>query len=480
MKKVLLFICLFWVCCTFQISAQVQLDFLLGNAAPFHELNKTGLSPADINTYGANITYVPKKIGVSAQFMLSEYTTNEEFLDQFQNFNTNYDLDRDFWLSSFVFVGPVINLGNGRFHLELFPKIGMGFIKEARREVTYTSPMGTEHLLYNDNTPETNLDGNSLFSGFDARLNIDLTKNIGINLGGGFNTNRFFGEGNSTIYREVNTSGDGVTEEELTSGRLLQLNCKSYDLFHISAGISLKLGKKKKDKKPEQEGKAMLPPKPIFPEDQSKISQAEADSLVLEWIKETPNVDRANYQFYLYKKQKDGAKDSLVFNTKIIRNTELELPEKVQLQSGVTYLWKVQATDDKDLNPCPDGCNSITYEFEVATLAIPQFYQMLDKNIGNYVPSGDMLRFMVSPSMLYSEKIILEIFDEDNQVVKSLNDFEESNQELTILPRNRYELLIKELAYDQYFVLKVSNGKRAQFLRFYKPSKPIKDDKNEK
>jgi hypothetical protein len=455
------------------LYAQLKFGFSLGNTTPLHELDPFKIAPGDINTYTANITYAPKKLGISVQLMTSEYATNTTFIDQFQPFSPHYDFDRDAWRSSFIFLGPVLKLGSNAFNLEFFPKIGMGFIKEARRAVTYTSPSGTEHLLYADNNPETNLEGSSLFSGMDVRLNIGITDHFGLNLSGGLQSNRFFGEGTSSIYREVNTSGEGVMEEELTSGRLLQIDCPSFDLLYVGAGISLKFGKKKKDTDPKPDDKIILPPKPVFPEDQSQIAQSKADSLVLEWIKETPNVNGANYQFYLYKKGEGGKKDSLLFNTKVLRDTKLALPENINLQSGQTYRWRVQAVDDQDLKPCRDGCRSITYEFEVTALAIPQYYQLSTKNAGNHVLVQDRLRFVLNRNLIAGKKVTLQIFNSQQEPALSFNNLNELEHQ----EPDRYEIDIRELTSDEYYHLKVDNGERTYFLRFYKNDIP-NDQKN--
>lgn len=466
---------LIYLCCigfSGKLHAQLKLDLLVGNAAPLHELDQFKITPTDINSYAANLTYVPQKLGFSLQLMTSEYQTNSTYIDQFRTFNTDYAIDRDSWRSTFLFIGPVLQLGKDRFKLELFPKIGMGFIKEASREVTYTSPSGTRHLLYSDNTPETDLQGNTLFSGLDMRLNIGITKNLGINLSGGLHTNRFFGEGNSTIYREVNTLGRGVMEEELTSGRLLQLDCPSYELLYIGAGISLKFGKKKKDPDPKPEDKVILPPKPVFPENESQIAQSEADSLVLEWTKESPNVNGANYQFYLYKKGKDGSKDSLLFNTKVFRDTKVELPENIDLQSGLSYRWRVQAVDDQGLKPCLDECLSVTYEFEVTALAIPQYYQLSTKNAGNHVLVQDRLRFVLDRNITTGTQTKLQVFNSRQQLVFEFNNLKEPAQGIEYLDFDRYEIDIRKLNANEYYYLKVNNSNRSYFLRFYKNDIP--------
>lgn len=462
----LLSILLFIELLSVPLYGQLGVSLSSGNTIPLHELNAPEIKPFDINSYALSLSYVPKKIGFGLQLSSSSFKSNQDFFTQFESFDILPSFQQEEWKNKMLFLGPIFKLGGQKFNLEFFPKFGLGKISIPDRQVIYQQGQ-KQFLLYKDNSTEAKLNGTQLFSGLDTRLNIGITKRISTHIFAGISTNRFFGDGNSTIYRAVNISGNGVTEEELTAGRLLQLDCESYDLINIGLGITFSFFKKK-DKNSEESDKKIFPPKPVYPENESKISLANADSLVLEWNKETPDVKDANYEFYLYKKGETQNKDSLIFNTKVIRQNSLELPEKIKLYPGIIYAWKVQAVDARDLKYCSDGCYSNQYEFEVSPFAIPQYFQLISHNKGNHVIVKDRLRIIIDENVLMADAVKVQIFDEEQKTVLEVENMQKDKKQMESLGFGRYELDIRNLKSGAYYLLKVNNSKRNYYLKFYK------------
>ncbi len=453
-------------------KAQINLDFSISNALPFHEITPSEFKLNQFSSYSTRLTYIPKKIGVGLQFSMNTYETNTSYFEKLNELSGSLDSSRETWKSNFLFIGPLLKLGN-RFNLELFPKIGIGGIQSPDRILKYETG-NEEILIYQDNTQSENFSFSNIFYGVDANINIPISKNIGAFIFAGFSTNKYLGDGHSTIYRDI-SSLEEISAESLKQRDLLKKDCDAYSLLNTGIGIRIVFNQKEEPSpsserkqpplKEKNHNQEMYPPIPKYPENESTISKEEVETLTLEWFKESPNVRKANYQFFLYEKGTDTG-DSLIHQTKIKRKKSYELPEDLKLINGKEYVWKVRAVDDPNLKPCPDDCYSIKYEFKVGNIVIPQYYQLLTSNSGNYVPTGSILRFVLNQNIFSGGKVELKIVNEEQQVVLNIKDLKKEAKSIRKVGYDRYEIDIGKLNTNEIYHLKIFNIKRSYFLRF--------------
>ena len=450
------------------LLAQVSLDVNYGIPFQLDDLNAVSFDGDLGSSWTGNLQYVKKNFGFGVQYSHNRYTPN-------QMLTSSLDLvpglvesgASGVWKTNLLSIGPVLRLGKGRFHLGLFPKLGFAGITPSSRVIEL--PQGNENILVYQDNSET-LAEDRLFYGMDGSLQVDLSSSIGLQLLVGYNTNAGLGEGCSTIFREALDAGAPPSAGAIQNSRLLRKDCSSYGLLTTGIGIKISFG----PRRPKEEVIAMLPPVPFYPEDGASLAEADAKGLRLEWQPEQPEVRQANYRVFLYQVTAGGA-DSLIYEDKTNQQLRLQLPSAAGLSKGAIYRWKVQAVEDQRLAPCPDGCYSMLFTFEVGGPGIPAFYQLLDKNAGAAVPSGGILRFIIDPDLLYKDRLLLSLRDERNSPVLENIDIRRDSR-VTALSSNRFELPIGQLAAGQEYTLEVSSGKRTQYLRFYKPGKSRTND----
>jgi hypothetical protein len=460
--------------CTY-LSAQFTLDFSYGKPYTFDDLNVDQLAPGKGQSFIAGLKYVPGKLGFGVQYGWHDYSTNRDYLDAISVIaGSGSDGGETNWRTGLLAIGPVFRLGSSKLNIEAFPKFGLASIQPPDQRIVIRDGI-QETLLYQENHQEADLVGSNLFYGIDGRVNFGITDAVGLSVSLGYNTNAGLGEGPSVIYRDLGLVGPNTTSEEVRRSRLLRHDCDGYSLLTASVGVTISFGKKKK-KPPREEdpSERMLPPAPRTPEDEAVIAVEDAKELQLEWSPETPEVVRANYLVFLYERKENS--DSLIFSGKTERELQLILPENLELREGVTYRWRVRAVDDRRLAPCPDDCYSVDYEFTIDALGLPQFYQLLDRNVGGPVPTGSTLRILVDPGMFYADEVRVLISDERNEVVLESATGDGMAEWLEALADGRFAMDLRSLELDRQYTLKVTNGKRSQYLRFIQPRKQQQDE----
>lgn len=448
--------------------AQVSVDANFGIPFQIDDLNNLSLSDEPGSSWTGNLKFVRNHFGIGLQYNHSRYLPNQDLLNSVRAIpGAREQFSNAQWTTNLISIGPVIRLGKSRFYLDFFPRIGLQKINPSDRMIQIQEN-DQQLLLYQDNHEE--LSENSTFYGIDGALNIGVSERVDLQLFAGLNTRS--GVGSSTIYRDTEGLGTGSTFEDVSKMRLLQHDCEGYSLITTGIGIKISFG----NRKPKGKDAVMKPPIPFYPENGAVIAEEDSRALQLEWQAEEPEVSQANYRVFLYQVTSSGT-DSLIHEGKTNRQLRLQLPATVALRDGITYRWQVQAVDHKQLEPCPDDCYSIFFEFEIDGMGLPAFYQLLDKNIGMAVPSGGVLRFVVNEDLLYEDQLTLTLFDERNAVVlESVNLRNDSR--VTTVNRSRFEMRIDQLAQGKQYTLEVSNGKRSQYLRFYRTGpKDLRDEK---
>ncbi|MDB4285838.1 hypothetical protein N9933_00890 [bacterium] len=338
--------------CSSSLFSQLSIDVTAGTPLSQHELSKGSFKPQSLGSYSGRITYLPKRVGLSLQLSANSYASNEAFLSQFHSVDTRKVVNTEKWKSNFLFLGPVFKLGPEKVNLDFFPKVGLGNIKSADRELYYDTGQD-EYLLYSDNAAEKRLNGLQFIYGLDTKLNFRVTPSIGVHLSGGLNTNKFIGEGNSVTYRETTPSGIEISEEELLDGRLIQKECPSYELFNLGAGMTFSFGNNKKTKperlsKTEEQKEAITCLHTILqtPQNNSSFVLETKRRPDFKWV----NTDRTikYFEFQLF----EGQRLILKKKTRIDRMVHGSDLEKIYASSkgkDKVYSWNVKTF----YNDCP-------------------------------------------------------------------------------------------------------------------------------
>lgn len=459
LKSILIFLSSIIVCQNF--IGQVELDFGVGNTFASHEL-QSARPETEMNSITSGISYIPKKFGLRIGFSIHEYFTNSNFINSIQQSNLINLRGDNAYNSQFFSFGPVFKIGEKRLNLNLSPNIRYGLIKVPER-IYKLDNTEEGQLVYSDNNEGSSLDGNSLFSSLDLKINYRFTKRTSLNIGGSFITNRYLGDGNSIIYRNT----ENFSQEAVENGQLIQLDCESHDLWNVSVGISIALGNKDKSpSKDEQEDYSEVqPPKPVYPENQAEISKNQADSLVLDWIHENPEVKYATYIIQLFQINEEN--DSLILAEKIKRKRQLDLTKENVFKVGNSYAWVVTATNHKDLKNCVNDCVSERFEFIVLQEIIPQFFEPLNKDIGNYVTVSDILRFELPNAFVKGGEVKFYVLEENGSSKKDRRILTEDSSVKEEF-KNQFVLQISELASGKPYTLVITNGERTKYLRFIK------------
>jgi hypothetical protein len=452
------------VVCLFLISinavCQVNLDIKPGYSFTNHELSEFSIEKPSFNAFQLGLSYMPKNIGLRFGYSFHEYSTNDNYISSLQEIGLINEGGDIFFKSNFISLGPVFQFGESKLKFQFSPDVKLGVIDSPDR--IYNVPLGEEGTqVYADNNEESGLNGTSLFTGLNMNFDYQISKRVSFNIGGSVLSNRFLGDGNSIIYRQT----DSFNQEELSNSPLIQLDCESHDIFNINTGITIHFGNNDNDDEPKEDYSEVLPPQPILPEHTSEISKAQADSLVLEWVEESPQVKYATYVIQLFKVVEEN--DSLMFADKVKKKKVLDLPDEVVFEIGEKYAWVVTATEHKELKNCLNECVSERFEFSVVSVVIPQYYEPLSNNSGNYVQAMDLLRFELSNSFLNGGEVTFHISEELNKNSESKRLLKEDSSVEEEF-KGRFALNISELELNQYYTLIITNGKRTKYLRFIK------------
>jgi len=467
------------------LIGQFSAAMSIGNSSPLHQVSDHNVDPFDINHYNLDFAFVPKRIGFGLQLSTGSFETNESYLDQLENFDFQRSFTQETNKNRFLFLGPVLKFGKQKLNLKLFPKIGIGRISIPDRRF-YIQQGQEQIIVYQDDLDNSTDNENQVFTGLDLKLGIGLIKNLSAHISAGINTNRFFGTGNTVVYREV--LGNETESMDFVTRRLFELDCPSYEIFNIGVGLAISFPRNKRakpvkgipiDKKPSKEkptkdnGMEVFPPIVQYPEDGSSISISSADSIQFEWRPETRKLKGTNYVLSLFKII--DSKDSLVFRKKIKKREEFDHTDEPSLLEG-KYKWIVQAVDAGGIELCKEGCFSEESVFEVGGLFIPQFYNLLFNNSGSHVAVKNKLRFVVEPGLLHSENLKAEVIDEKQLSALPVIDLFKDNELVKREKENRFEIDISSLKSNDYFFLKVYNSDRTYFLRFYTGTLKSKKD----
>jgi hypothetical protein len=461
------------------LNAQLSLDYSLLNQVPSTGISKSPIlndNFPDFSNFSTTIRYSPKKVGLALQFQQSKFEPNIEHLNSVASLISFDPGAVSHWDNKLIFLGPIFELGD-KLSLKLFPKIGYGFLNAPQKEYFLKSDPSV--LIYSERHEGNK---NSLFSGIDAKLEFRLIKNISAHLNAGYNTNRFFNETNTTTYRDFSSIQGDISNDLIKNSPLLEKVCNCFELINFGAGITIGFGNPKNKKPPTEtsptkpnkdtakENKKIEPPTPFYPENEAKISIQEADTLTLEWDKETPSLKSVNYELILYKKGEENEKDSLLYKQKIERNSHHKLPDEIELINGKEYKWQIQAIDNKALKNCPGDCISIQSEFKVASLVVPQYYQLLTTNSGNSVPVGNELLFIVPRNFQGISPLTLRVYKEKKVVALESKNLKEDERVRTT-DFERFGINIQKLETNQHYFLEVKGNKRTKYLRFIKEQK---------
>ena len=450
------------------IYSQFSTDLSFGNSMQLHQIYKSSNLQSQINSFSINLSYVPKTFGVGLQFSSNTLSTNQNFIDQFKNLQTESFGSQEKWKNQFLFLGPILKLGSEKINFELFPKIGLGLISSPDRILTLSDGQD-QLLLYNDNLEGTNLNGTKLFSGIDSKLNFGITNNLSTHITAGINTNRFLGSGNTIVYRDV-TNND-PTVDDIINSKLLKVECASYNVLNIGVGFTYRFPTNEKDKPASD--REILPPINQMPEHEATLSISQADSILFEWLPETTKLKGTNYIMSLFKVTDN--QDSLIFSDNLNHKLQFDHTDKPTLQVG-KYKWHVQAVDGNGIEKCTSNCFSKTTEFEVGGIFIPQFHHLVSKEKGNYVQLADKLRFIMDASQMYSQRLEAQIIDENQESVLSIDNILLDQENIIRVNQNRFEIDISNLTPDKYYFLKVYNSDRNYFLRFQTTKLELDED----
>jgi hypothetical protein len=376
------------------------------------------------------------------------------------------EIERDHWRQWAAGIGPVLRLRlSKRIHFELSSKIGIARFSypDYSQLAAIGPPLDGEFTLYRTNNAEMAEKFNPMLLSA-GRLSIGLARNIELSLSGNFRHVRDVRHAYS--YLDGNFS-PGMSNDELiaaleTAPTVQEIRKCHFNSVGATLGLSVQFGGKSKP------GEKIAPPVPSYPADGAIISAQEADSLTLEWQRETPPVEKANYKLWLWKVTGSGA-DSLLLDTKVKRKQEYALPEKVKLETGGSYKWRLQAVDDSRLGACAGGCYSVEATFQVGAGASEQYHQLLTDNSGNYIEVRNRLRVDLPKNIhMMGKPVVGRIFNQQNDTVWEASDLTAGRQakNYTMDDYGRLTVPVAHLPAGYYVFELTTENKRAYYFRF--------------
>lgn len=378
---------------------------------------------------GLNLDLLFGKIGLGLYGGLDKNNINftDNLPTNISTLSRSSDIKKYDWKQLMAGLGPVIQFDfTKKFNIELAPKIGFAkFIyPDYRQYAEMGSPINKGYILYQTRNEDIEKKYNlALLAAL--RLNFKISKSLDFSVSGNYKNV------GKVLHSYTYLLGD--FNPNMTQGQLIEVLRKAktvteirecnFNTFGLVAGLSFKFGGgKKKPKEENHEKEIMDPPMLEFPEDSASISFVQADSLVLKWIKENPNVENANYNLWLYKVADSAIRknDTLLLQTKVIKELQFQLAKRIKFEEGQTYRWLVQATDDNKLRPCPDGCFSQQAIFLIVRNSTT--YAVLKKKLdaGYYSLSAGYLKFKFEEEYVNSNNsLVFSIYDPNRQVVVS-------------------------------------------------------------
>lgn len=270
------------------------------------------------------------------------------------------------WKKYLAGLGPVLEVDiSKKLKVVLTSKIGLVKISypDYGKYIEVGDPLNQVYTLYQTKNEDIEKKLNPMVLSA-LRLNFRATTRVGLSLSGNYLHVRNVLHSYSYLDADFNPemSNEALIQTLRTAPAVTEVRKCHFNTVGVTVGLSFIIGGKE-----SIENEKMDPPVPEYPEDGATLSVGEADSLVLQWLKESPAVDKANYNVWLYSVDESAREpDLLIFKTKTKRSLQAALPENVKLESGGTYRWEVQAVDDRRLRACQDGCYSISATFRVS------------------------------------------------------------------------------------------------------------------
>ena len=383
-------------------------------------------------------------------------------------------ITRDSWKQLLVGLGPMYKIGlTKKLDLELSFKVGFSKFTypEYTESIETGAPLNQRYLMYATKNQD-------IKKGFDfaaipaLRLSFKPSEKVAISLGANYTSAMGVEHSYTFLDGDFNPemSDEQLAAELRTSPNETDVYKCTFNSIGITLGLGYTFGGKDKPKDDPKKDKIMDPPAPQYPPDGAIITPEEADSLVLEWVKETPNVAKANYNLWLYEvRDTTEESDSLIFQTKIIRDTLLDLPDDVQLRTGGLYRWGVQSIESDELKPCPGNCFSFTVIFRIGIPVDVVLKRKLDS--GYYTLTSGILRFKYDEEYVNNGgELEFNIYDYTRTVVISNNSPGVNLN--TLFKDNRFVLNINAInpsLPQGYYVLEVKDKKgEIWMLRFKK------------
>lgn len=393
-------------------------------------------------------------------------------------------ITRDSWKQLLVGLGPMYKIGlTKKLDLELSFKIGFSKFTypEYTESIETGAPLNQRYLMYETRNQDIK-DKLNLATIPAMKLSFKPSKSIAISLGASYTS--AMGVEHSYTFLDGDFNPD-MSDEQLettlrTSPMVTNVYKCTFNSIGVTLGVGFTFGGKDKPKDDPKEDEKMDPPIPQYPEDGATITPEEADSLVLEWVKETPNVEKANYNLWLYEVRDSTRKnDSLIYKTKVEKALKLLLPDNIKLRPDSTYRYMVQAIDDPQLKPCPNGCNSVDATFTISNILQVQYYHLLTQNVGTYIEIMDQVKFVLPNNIETGGIVRASLINEANEEVIKIENLN-TDQESEIYDTDdegRIMLDIRRLE-SGYYVLEVSNERNKKYyLRIFnnKRNEPTKD-----
>lgn len=298
------------------------------------------------------------------------------------------------------------------------------------------------------------------------RLNFKFVKNLDISLAGNYKHVRNVQHAYTYLDGNFNP---GMSYEALvvalrTAPTVKEIRKCHFNSVGVTLGLSFQIGGK------SEPTEKIDPPVPVYPADGAIISVQEADSLTLEWQKETPPVKKANYKLWLWKVAESGrGPDSLVLETKVKRSLEYILLASIRLELGSSYKWRVQAVDDGRLGACAGGCYSVEATFKVEAGVSDQYYQLLTENSGNYIKTSGRLGLDLPKNIHFMGKNAkVRIVNQNNQPVWEADELIPAKRGVNYTQdeEGRLTINIARLPEGFYVFELTTENNRAYFFRF--------------
>jgi len=452
----------------YKISPEAGPSFPIGDFKSVNVFAKQGFQ------YGINLDKMWGKFGLGLYGGVDMNDT--KFDDLLPATNPGLDvikssnINRNSWKQFAAGIGPLFKLDiSNKFDLDISSKIGFSKFTypDFSQYVAIGSPLKKGYILY-ETMNEDIEDKLNLMLLSALRLNYKLTEKIDVALSVNYKHVRDVEHSYSFLRGDFNP---GMSNEELVEAidkapTVNEIRKCHFNIIGVTLGISFNIGRGKDRPKEEK----MEPPVPIYPEDGARISGRETDSLTLKWLKESPNVDNANYNLWLYKviDSTSQKKDSLIFQTKVSKILKVLLPETLKLEMDKTYRWKVQAIDDNRLKPCPGDCYSINSTFKISNILEYQFYQLTTQNSGNYILMKKLLQFAIPKNIETGGKLHVGIFNQRNEEEFIIDNLETGKKEGKYTSDKHGMVTIDLKRFKSgYYYLELSNERNKKYyIRF--------------